>query len=45
MCEVIDRENGNDFICAVAINTDVNIAALVFKFVEKLKHKVKTEIK
>ena len=25
MCDVIDRENGNDCMCAVAINTEVNI--------------------
>ena len=25
MCVVIDRENGNDCMCAVAINTEVNI--------------------
>ena len=45
MYEVIDRQSGNDFICAVAINTDVNIAALVYQFAEKLQHKVKIEIK
>ena len=59
MCDVIDRENGNDCMCAVAINTEVNIennlqlesfsslfkffrvTALVCKFVENLKRKVK----
>ena len=25
MCDDIDRENGNDFMCVVAINTEVNI--------------------
>ena len=25
MCDVIDRENGNDCMCAVAINTEANI--------------------
>ena len=41
MCDVIDRENGNDCMCAVAINTKVNfefrVTALVYKFVRKLK--------
>ena len=25
MCDVIDKKNGNDCICAVAINTEANI--------------------
>ena len=25
MCDVINRENGNDYMCAVTINTEVNI--------------------
>ena len=25
MCDVIDRENGNDCLCAVAIDTEANI--------------------
>ena len=25
MCDVTDRENGSDCMCAVAINTEVNI--------------------
>ena len=59
MCDVINRENGNDCMCAVAINTEVNfennlrlelfsnlfkffkVTAFIYKFVEKLKRKVK----
>ena len=63
MCDVIDRENGNDCMCAVAINTEISIEnnlqlesfssllklfrvmALVYKFVGKLKRKVKIKMK
>ena len=63
MCDVIDRKNGNDCMCAVAINTEISIEnnlqlesfssllklfrvlALVYKFVGKLKCKVKIKIK
>ena len=59
MSDVIDRENGNNCMYAVAINTEVNtennlqlesfsslfklfrVTALVYKFAEKLKCKVK----
>ena len=37
MCDVIDRENGNDCMCAIAINTKVN-------FVRKLKRNGKIKI-
>ena len=53
MCEIIDKENGNNCMSAVAINTKVNIKnnlqfesiQVVQKFAEKLTHKVKIEIK
>ena len=63
MCDIIDKENGNDCMCAFAINTEANIennlqlesfsslfklfrvTALVYKFVEKVKCKVKIKIK
>ena len=63
MCDVIDKENGNDCMCAFAINTEANIennlqlesfsslfklfrvTAFVYKFVEKVKCKVKIKIK
>ena len=48
MCDVIDRENGNDCMCAVAINAKVNfefrVTALVYKFVRKLKRNGKIKI-
>ena len=62
MCEIIDKENGNNCMSAVAINTKVNIknnlqfesfsslfklfriTVFVYKFAEKLTHKVKIEI-
>ena len=61
--EIIDKENGNNCMSAVAINTKVNIknnlqfesfsslfklfriTVFVYKFAEKLTHKVKIEIK
>ena len=53
MCDVIDKEIGNDCMCAVSINTEAfsslfkffRVAALVYKFVEKLKRKAKIKIK
>ena len=46
--DVIDRENGNDCMCAGAINTKVNfefrVTVLVYKFVRKLKRNGKKKI-